>query len=451
MGLHAMILQDWWFTTLLAAKYAPAPPLAGDIKADILIIGGGMTGVAAAASFIGSGLKVVLLERNILGGSSTGRSAGFLTPDSELELSQLIRRFGKDGAREIWEVPCRGIDRIVADVERYNLSCDLIKQDSLFLGLGSDGLSATQEEAASRAEIGLAADLCDPAQLATILGGKNYSSGIRYGGTYGINALQYVQGMKQVLLDAGIIIHESTAVTALSGHCAQTHAGSVTADEIIVAIDKMTPAFNPLASEVFHAQTFLSISEPLSDGEAARLFPAGEPFQCWDSSLVYSYFRMTGDQRLLLGGGSVLTTYMPGYTHSPRIITQVIREFKKHFPFLADLDFIQFWPGLIDSTRDLLPVIVRDLEAPYRHFVMGCVGLPWASFAGDFVGRTVQGKALDEEQRYYEYFTDRRAFLLPTTLERVIGKPITFALNNFWAKYRQIDRNRLPPYQKGEF
>lgn len=94
-----MILQDWWYTTLLGMSESIEPPLRGEVKTDVLIIGGGAAGLAAALRFIGIGKKVVLLERNICGGSSTGKSAGFLTPDSELELSQLLRRYGKRSQR----------------------------------------------------------------------------------------------------------------------------------------------------------------------------------------------------------------------------------------------------------------------------------------------------------------------------------------------------------------
>jgi gamma-glutamylputrescine oxidase len=94
----------------------------------------------------------------------------------------------------------------------------------------------------------------------------------------------------------------------LEDHTAYTHAGSVTADHIIVAIDKMSPSISPLAHEAFHAQTFLSVTEPLTDRELRVLFPSGEQMQCWDSKLVYSYFRLTGDNRLLLGGGTPVTT-----------------------------------------------------------------------------------------------------------------------------------------------
>ena len=84
-----------------------------------------------------TGHKVVLIDKNIVGGSSSGRSAGFLTPDSELELHQLVRRYGVKAAGEIWDAPrSRGIERIVGAIQKHDIKCGLQKQDSLFLGLG---------------------------------------------------------------------------------------------------------------------------------------------------------------------------------------------------------------------------------------------------------------------------------------------------------------------------
>ena len=103
---------------------------------DVLIVGGGFSGISAAAEFLRQGRSVVLIDKNIVGGSSAGRSAGFLTPDSELELHQLVRRYGVDAAREIWEMPCRGIERVVHAIKTNEIECGLLEQDSLFLGLG---------------------------------------------------------------------------------------------------------------------------------------------------------------------------------------------------------------------------------------------------------------------------------------------------------------------------
>jgi heterodisulfide reductase subunit A-like polyferredoxin len=81
-----MVNQNGWITTSMVDKHTYCPPLVTDLKCDVLIVGGGFSGVSAAAEFLRKGLSVVLIEKNIVGGSSSGRSAGFLTPDSESEL-----------------------------------------------------------------------------------------------------------------------------------------------------------------------------------------------------------------------------------------------------------------------------------------------------------------------------------------------------------------------------
>src|SRR5512134_2783201 len=320
-----MINQNWWLTTLLVNEHRYCPPLTGSIKCDVVIVGGGFAGTSAATEFLRKGYKVVLLEKNILGGSSSGRSAGFLTPDSELELHQLVRRYGTKAAAEIWEAPCRGIERLVATIKQYDIQAGLLKQDSLFLGLGEGGKHAVDEERECRESVGLTDQrVYDEVQLKGILGAQDYAAGIRYGATYGINPLATLQGLKNLLVENGMQVYESTEMERLEDHTAYTHAGSVTADNIIIAIDKMDPSISPLAHEAFHAQTFLSVTEPLTDRELRILFPSGEQMQCWDSKLVYSYFRLTGDNRLLLGGGTPVTTYLKDAYNNPRIIRKII-------------------------------------------------------------------------------------------------------------------------------
>lgn len=433
-----MILQNWWYTTLLAIDQPLCPPLRSHIAVDALVVGAGMTGISAALRLAGAGRRVGVIERNIFGGSSTGRSAGFLTPDSELELAQLVRRYGADRAKELWEVPVRGIRSIVETVRRHDIPCDLQHQDSLFLGNGASGHEAIEDEVRARTRLGFSQTQYRAGDLPSIIGSTAFSGGVRYADCYGIDALLYAQGVKRVLLDLGVQIFESTEALALAGHTVTTPLGSVTAEEIIFAIDKPARSLTPHAANVFHAQTFLSISEPLGDADVRRLFPDG-PLQCWDSDLVYTYWRLTGDQRLLVGGGSALTTFARHAVRTPRVIERVITGLKARIPVLASHRSIQYWPGLIDTTRDLLPTLLRDPAAPWVHWVLGCVGLPWAAFCGDFAARQVLGAGDPGEDRYYRYFQPERPFLLPLWTERVAGKPLVFALNNAWAKYGQVD------------
>ena len=436
----------------MAEAYKYCPPLTKDIKCDVLIVGGGFSGMSAAIEFLRKGLSVVLVEKNIIGGSSSGRSAGMLTPDSELELHQLVRRYGVKAAGEIWEAPCRGIASIVRTIEKYDIQAGLLKQDSLFLGLGKGGGDAVEEERECRESVGFTDQrVYDESQLKGILGAQNYTAGIRYGGTHGINPLATLQGLKNLAVENGMQIFESTEMERLEGHTAYTHAGSVTADQIIIAIDKMSPSISPLAEEAFHAQTFLSVTEPLTDRELRILFPSGEQMQCWDSKLVYSYFRLTGDNRLLLGGGTPITTYLRDAFNNPAIIRKVIKDFRSHFPELADLSFIQFWPGQIDMSRDLLPVIAKPRELPHVRFILGCVGIPWATFCGSFAARMVLGDADDDYRKFFNYFSNQRYFTLPSSLGKVISKPVLFSLANAWAKFRQVDTLRTHEETEKEF
>lgn len=433
-----MILQNWWFTTLLGIREPIQPPLNSDIKADIVIVGAGAAGISAAYALIGKGLKVVVLEKNIFGGSSSGKSAGFLTPDSELELSQLLRRFGKKGAADLWQVATTGVSMMASRIKTHDIPCDLQVQDSLFLGIGKSGREAIEEEIQSRATLGFEQIQYTEKQLPAIIGSNGYTGAVRYKGTYGVDALLYCQGMKKLLLDNGIEIYEASEVLSVKDHSVRTHLGSVTADQVIFCADKLDTQITHFARNIYHAQTFLSISEPLNDAMVHSIFPE-ERFQCWDSTLVYSYFRLTGDNRILLGGGDMLTTFAKNDIHSAWVINRVIRDFKRKFPQLKNLRFIQYWPGRIDTTRDLLPTVVKDESAPWLHFVLGCVGLPWATFCGDFAARHAYDTNAHNDHRYYTYFSADRYFLLPVWMESIIGKQLLFSINNGWAKYYQKD------------
>jgi len=261
---------------------------------------------------------------------------------------------------------------------------------------------------------------------------------VRYKDTYGVDGLRYAQGIKGMLIDGGISVFEASAVVSFAGHTAKTHMGSVTADQVIFCADKLGPDLNPYSQNVYHEQTFLSITEPLSSAEQAAMFPA-EPFQCWDSDLVYSYYRLTGSKRLLLGGGSLLTTYARNDTTTSGVIDGVVGGFRRMFPELKRVRFAQYWSGRIDMTRDLLPTLLREPESPWVHRVLGCVGLPWATFCGDFAARQVLGESEKGDEKYYRYFDVHRKFLVPIWAEKLIGKRLAFPLNNAWAKYYQKD------------
>ena len=280
-------------------------------------------------------------------------------------------------------------------------------------------------------------------QLQEILGAQGYTAGIRYGGTYGVNPLLCLQGLKDLLIDNGMQVFESTEMERLEDHTVYTHAGSVTADNIIIAVDKLSNSISPLADEAFHAQTFLSVTEPLTDRELRILFPSGEQMQCWDSKLVYSYFRLTGDNRLLLGGGTPVTTFLKDAYNNPGIIRQGHQGLPQPFPgaersvlhpVLAGTD--RHDPGPAAGHRAAPGPRARAVHPRLR---------------GDSVGDLLRQLRREERARrggrglqevLQLLLEPARTSRLPSSLGKVIGKPMLFSLANSWAKFYQVDTLR---------
>src|SRR6185436_16971693 len=86
------------------------PPLAQDARTEIVVVGGGVAGLSCAQALSEKGCKVVLLEKDQCGSGASGRSSGFVTPDSEMELSDLIRNLGPHVAKRLWEFALGGVE-----------------------------------------------------------------------------------------------------------------------------------------------------------------------------------------------------------------------------------------------------------------------------------------------------------------------------------------------------
>jgi gamma-glutamylputrescine oxidase len=124
-----------------------------------------------------------------------------------MESHQLVRRYGREAAREIWEAPLLGIERIVNSIKKFDIQCGLTPQDSLFLGIGKSGKAAVESELECRKSVGFTdQQTYDEKGLEAIIGAEGHTGGIRYGGTYGFNPLLCLQDSRMYSLttDAGL-------------------------------------------------------------------------------------------------------------------------------------------------------------------------------------------------------------------------------------------------------
>lgn len=412
------------------ARTPRQPPVAleGAIETDVVVVGGGIAGLTAAAWLRDHGGRdVVLLESTFCGGGATGRSSGFITPDSELQVTDLIRRFGPDRARRLWLAAHDACVDIRRNVDRHGVDCDLVEADCLYLGAGRGGLSTVKQEHEARRSLGFDSRLLLEDDLRAVINTDRYAGGVRYGRTFAIDAHAYARGEHAALLARGVRIFEETPAVTLTRGKVVTPRGSVSAQDAIICLDRFAPKLG-VATDSWHAQTFLIVSEPLDSDVRTNLFPAG-PMLAWDTDLIYQYFRLTGDGRLLVGGGALQETYARTQHDSstPRRLQRFIR---KTFPVLQKTTFECYWPGLIGVTRDFLPLAgAIPALPPFQQ--AGCAGgLPWSVLAGQAAGRAVAGAPTELDA----HFSPARPFRL-AALSSVLPTPVSFALSHLYNKH----------------
>lgn len=421
--------QVYWYTLLEGKKDTQA--LQGDISCDVVVIGGGMAGLMCAQELMKAGKAVVLLERKFVGSGASGKSSGFITPDSELELSDLYDSYGEHDAKVLWEFAKGGVKSIHDNINKLGLICDYQTQDSLFVANSKEGMKTIEYEHEVHQRLGYQSHLYSSETLVSVLGTAGYYGGIRYGETFGMVPYLYCQDLKRSLQGQGVKVFEFTDVKQIHRNQVIAKQGSVRAEQIAVCTDYRFKGLGAVSRAVYHAQTFLGITRPLGDDMVNSIFPESK-LMVWDTDLIYSYYRLIGDNRLLLGGSNLFYTYQP---HTALNTVLVRRKLERHmhlkFPILRNVDFEYLWPGFIGVTKDFLPVAGTVVGTDNIHYVGGAAGLPWAAALGQYIAQ----KIISGRQDMDHYFSAERDFFISGKTQALLTRPASFALAHAYEKF----------------
>jgi gamma-glutamylputrescine oxidase len=423
-----LVKEVYWYT-----QKRPRPHvLMHDQYSDVVIVGGGMAGLMTAQKLREAGASVVVLEKEFCGSGASGKSSGFITPNSELELSDFIARYGVSGAGQIWEFAIDGVEKIRSNILDLEIECDYQPEDSLFVASTKKGLNRVAVEHRARIQAGYSSVFYDRSNIREVIGTRDYFGAVRYGGTFGINSYVYCQQLKKRLEQSGVKIFEQTPVSNIDfkGGFLNANGFQVRASKIVLCTDHWMPKFNRLQSDIHHKQTFLALSRPLRDFQVEQIFPEGK-MMVWDSDSIYYYYRITGDNRLLVGGSNILYTYTRsakfGVNHILRNITKYISQ---KFPKVA-VDFEYVWPGLMGVSKDLAPIAGRDIKNPDIYFIGAAAGLPWAASLGGYIA----DKIIDGRNELDSVFSPQRKMPVSNYLQKIISKPLSFAISHGISKY----------------
>jgi gamma-glutamylputrescine oxidase len=392
-------------------------------------VGGGVAGLSCAQRLINVGVRVAVVEADFCGSGASGRSSGFITPASEIELASLVSSRGAAEAKRLWEFVLSGVEAIRGNVVQPGFACDYREQDSLFVASGRLGMRAVEAEHRARASLGYASQLYRGAAIRTVLGASGYAGAVRYGPTFGIDAYLYCQALRDWLVEQGVGIYESSPVVGIRKDGVDTANGRVDARNVVVCADRFIPALGALEKEIYHVQTFLGISTPVASSELDALFPTAE-MMVWDSDLVYGYFRRAGENRVLVGGGNIRQTYARGPARDTLAAARHLKTyFDAHCPRMS-ITFDRVWSGMLGVSKDLLPVM-----GPHPlHDTIWCAGaatgLPWAAAIGTYAAERIAHCRSELDT----ILSPSRRFVIGRRLQAILSTPLTYALTHAVAK-----------------
>jgi glycine/D-amino acid oxidase-like deaminating enzyme len=361
----------------------PCAPLTAPASCDLLVIGGGLTGLWAAieARRADPTADVMLIESHDIGFGASGRNGGFISaslthglghglamwPD---EMDRLVR-MGRDNLDEIVAfLAAEGIDAKVrmcgktAVATRPHHLRDLEAAHALNLRFGED--SELIDGAAMRA------DVASP----TYLGGMRVRSG---GGL--VDPALLVWGLKSAALARDVRIHELTAATSMTtggqGVTVRTERASISARRVLLATNAYPPLLRALRRRVLPIYDHVLVSEPLSPVQVSQIgWAQGQGLT--DVGNQFHYYRRTPDDRILWGGYDAIY-YFGNQTDAAREQRDsshalLARQFRDTFPQLEGLSFTHRWAGLIDSTSRFTPVFGTAMSGRLAYAV-GFTGL----------------------------------------------------------------------------
>jgi glycine/D-amino acid oxidase-like deaminating enzyme len=360
--------------------YAPSPPLSGSVEADVAIVGGGFTGIATAYWLLEAepSSKVVVLESEVVGYGASGRNGSFAMTVVGLGLDILAKLKGREFALAAHRYMERAVDTVGELVDKEGLDCDYIRPGFLRMATTPAYVKRIQKEVELASSLGI--DGIEWLERDTAR--ERVRSDLYLGAWWEprmalVNPLKLVREMKLRAERRGATVYEHSPVVSIERggrFSLRTPGGSVSAERVVLATNAYSHLIEQTRRKQTPAWTYIVATEPLSDRHFEPLGWAGRE-GVEDARNLIHYYRVTPDNRLLMGGGPVGLSYGRDMSRDGNV--RAWRHLEQHiadvFPALKDVKVEHRWGGPFSVTLDLTPAI-GFLGDPRAIYAVGCIG-----------------------------------------------------------------------------
>ncbi|MDB5258926.1 MAG: FAD-dependent oxidoreductase, partial [Candidatus Taylorbacteria bacterium] len=249
----------------LDVPYVQRTPLDRDIQVDVVIIGGGITGVSAAYHCAKNGLKTALVEKHSIASGSAGKNLGMVVEGLEIDLLEAAEKFGAAAAKGLWGKTVEARDLTAALVREHLIECDMDASGSLYLARDSEYMDWLRKESAARQDDGFSCRIMEKGKSADA--GEEFAGSIFAGGLVApkdcmLDPVKFVRGLAHAAENFGLLIYENTDALRYDAHSVKTSNGTVSAKKVVLAIESDTAEIEAGKTVVTRIQAVAT--EPLS-------------------------------------------------------------------------------------------------------------------------------------------------------------------------------------------
>lgn len=394
-------------TTLWHERLGPRVPrraLDGTRDADVVIVGGGYTGLWTALHLAESApeLDVVVLEAHDVSSGASGRNGGFAMTLLDFDLHRFAATWGDHDAAHAHRAVARSVDEIVATVADSGIDAEVEHTGLLRVASNEAQLRRLERERATADRLGLDGfTSLDRDATRALLDSPGYLGGLTEPDCAIVNPAKLAAGLAELVEARGVTVHEGSPVVDLAerpgGVVATTPGGQVRATTAVLATNAWTHRFPAARGWSAPLYTYVVVTEPLTDAQWDAIGWQGRQ-GVEDQRNYVHYFRPTADGRILWGGTDAVYRY--GGPISPRrdrhegIRRRLEQELVATFPQLGRVRFTHHWGGPIAITARFVPRIGR-FDGGRVHYAFGYSGHGVAP--AHTAGRIVRDLVLDRD------------------------------------------------------
>jgi glycine/D-amino acid oxidase-like deaminating enzyme len=385
------LIDSLWRAT--AAEAAPAlNRLEGEHRAQVVIIGGGFTGLSSAIHLRDRGIDVVVIEAEEIGWGASGRNGGQVIPGLKLDPADLVAKFGPERGERLADLAGRTADIVFGLIDRFQISCEASRAGWIQGAHSERALATVLARAETWAKRGAPVELLSRERIAALTGTTRYFGGWvdRRAGT--VNPLAYCRGLARGALSLGARIFERSPATEIrrDGKLwrVATPAGAVLAEHVVVGTNAYTgPLWDGLDRSFLPVQSIQLATRPLGHNVGATILPGGECVS--ETRKLAFYFRRDAAGRLLMGGrGST------GDDDAPHLFATLTRAIRTMFPQLPPVELEHRWSGRVAITLDGLPHFHESERGIHLALGYNGRGIAMATVMGSLVAARVAGEEI---------------------------------------------------------